>query len=71
MTDRDFRHRSYVLRLWEVQSGGERAWRASLQSPDTGERHAFGDVQSLFRFLERTTEVPLEPDRPTDIPHDV
>lgn len=60
MADRQPRYRSYVLRLWEVRSGGERAWRASLHSPGSGERHAFADLQSLFRFLEQAMREPVD-----------
>lgn len=52
MSDRQPRYRSYLLRLWEVQSGGEWVWRASLEGPRTGERHAFADLPELVAFLE-------------------
>jgi hypothetical protein len=64
MADEQPRYRSYVLRLWEVRSGGGRACRASLHSPGSGERHAFADLQSLFRFLKRTMREPIEPQSP-------
>jgi hypothetical protein len=60
VSDRRPRHQSYVLRLWEVRTGGERSWRASLQSPGSSERHAFADPQSLFRFLQQAMEPPME-----------
>ena len=42
---------SYLLRLWRA-SGEERAvWRASLESPHTGERRGFADSTDLFTFL--------------------
>jgi len=67
VSDRRLRHQSYVLRLWEVRTAGERAWRASLQSPGSGERHAFADPQSLFRFLQQTMEAPMEPHPPRSL----
>jgi hypothetical protein len=42
-------HCSYLLRLW--RSGEDGGWRASLQSIQTGERHMFADMESLFAFL--------------------
>lgn len=41
-----------MLRLW--QSGGEDAvvWRASLESPHTGERQAFASLDALIAFLQ-------------------
>lgn len=66
MADQQPRYRSYVLRLWEVRSGGQWAWRASLQSPDTGERHAFAQPQALFRFLQGAMEMPTEARRSFD-----
>jgi hypothetical protein len=48
---------SYLLRMWQ-DSGDERSfppkealWRASLQSPHTGERIGFGDPEDLFAYL--------------------
>jgi hypothetical protein len=53
-------HISYLLRLWretggwDPTGGGERAvWRASLESPRTGERWGFAGLTDLFAFLER------------------
>ena len=43
------RHRSYLLRLWCSSAGG--VWQASLQSVQSGERHAFADLDSLLAFL--------------------
>ena len=47
-------YRSYLLRLWRV-GPGEAAWRASLESPHTGELTGFANLEDLFAFLE--TEV--------------
>jgi hypothetical protein len=44
---------SYLLRLWQVSGEGEAVWRASLESPHTGERHGFADFAELFTFLEQ------------------
>jgi hypothetical protein len=33
-------------------------WRASLESPHTGERHTFADSQKLLAFLEEKTGIP-------------
>lgn len=48
---------SYMLRMWR-DSGDEGAapaketpWRASLQSPRTGEVIGFASLDDLFRFL--------------------
>jgi hypothetical protein len=43
---------SYLLRLWQTRSGGELVWRASLESPHTGERWGFASLADLFTFLE-------------------
>lgn len=45
----DSARHSYLLRLW--RSGADGAWRASLQSVQTGERHMFADLESLLTFL--------------------
>ena len=46
---------SYLLRLWQTKSGGEQVWRASLESPHTGERKGFASLTDLFTFLEQET----------------
>ena len=46
---------SYLLRLWQAKRGGERIWRASLESPHTGERKSFATLTDLFAFLEQET----------------
>ena len=53
---------SYLLRLWRVR-GDEGAhqlaekpvWRASLESPFTGERMGFASLDALFAFLRQQT----------------
>jgi hypothetical protein len=44
---------SYLLRLWQISNEGELVWRASLESPHTGERQGFAKLAELFTFLER------------------
>jgi hypothetical protein len=44
---------SYLLRLWQIKSGGELVWRASLESPHTGERVGLASLDDLFGFLGR------------------
>lgn len=44
---------SYLLRLWQIRSGGALAWRVSLESPHTGERVGFASLDDLFGFLWR------------------
>jgi hypothetical protein len=46
---------SYLLRLWQIRSEGEPIWRASLESPHTGERWSFANLSDLFTFLEEET----------------
>lgn len=55
------RYFAYMLRLWEVSNEGKLVWRASLESPHTGERHGFADLEALFGFLmERAEEMTLD-----------
>jgi len=71
VTDMDEQRRSYIsylLRLQRVCSRGRWVWRASLESPVSGNRHSFQDLPSLFAFLEAQTrsetpqsETDLEP----------
>jgi hypothetical protein len=45
---------AYMLRLWRTEDD-ERGWRASVESPHTGERQAFADLETLFAFLQERT----------------
>lgn len=44
---------SYLIRLWQIRSAGELVWRVSLESPSTGERRGFANLDDLFCFLQR------------------
>jgi hypothetical protein len=46
---------AYMLRLWQVNDGGNSVWRASVESPHTGERYGFVNLEMLFAFLEEKT----------------
>ncbi len=48
---------SYLLRLWQTHDGETWIWRASLESPGTGERHGFASLKALFDFLEAQTDI--------------
>lgn len=54
MARQQSRYLSYLLRLW--QTGSQPIWRASLESPLTGERQGFASLQELFTFLETQAE---------------
>ena len=46
---------AYMLRMWRVDTGRGPIWRASLESPHTGERRGFVNLESLFAFLVKKT----------------
>jgi hypothetical protein len=46
---------SYLLRLWRVSDEEKAVWRASLESPHTGERRGFANLAELSTFLEKET----------------
>ena len=46
---------AYMLRLWQVKTDEGPVWRASVESPHTGERHGFANLEMLFAFLEEKT----------------
>jgi hypothetical protein len=45
-----------LLRLGQTSDRGEQVWRASLESPGTGERRGFANLKDLFSFLQARTE---------------
>ena len=51
MTTEQRRYLAYMLRLWQVSSDGGPIWRASVESPHTGEGLGFGSLEELFDFL--------------------
>lgn len=48
---------SFMLRMWRANGEGEAAWRASLESPHTGERIGFASLEELFIFLRQQAGV--------------
>mgnify|MGYP001070313948 FL=1 len=56
------RYLAYLLRLWEIDDERGVVWRASLESPHTGERHGFPDLKALLAFLEQKTGFVVETD---------
>jgi len=46
------RYLSYLLRLWQTSDDGKQIWRASLESPGSGERRGFASLEDLFKFLK-------------------
>ncbi len=49
------RYLSYLLRLWQTSDGGKQVWRASLESPGSGERRGFASLEDLIGFLQAQT----------------
>lgn len=56
MSDELDAYQTYILRVWRVRCQGQRQWRASLESPSTGERLWFAGLQPLFAFLSERSE---------------
>ena len=52
MTDPGRGYLAYLLRLWQVREGKDAPWRASLESPQTGERRGFAGLAELCSHLE-------------------
>jgi len=64
-------YQAYLLRLWRARYKGKWQWRASLESPHTGERQAFASLEQLFTFLDercgsQTADTPPVKDEPVD-----
>ena len=51
MSEEPDAYQTYLLRLWRVQQQGRWQLRASLESPRTGERRWFADLEQLQVFL--------------------
>ncbi len=61
MTDKPL-YLAYLLRLWQVRREGHLLWRVSLESPHTGERWGFADIEQLLAFLRMKTEAEITGD---------
>ena len=57
---------AYLLRLWQAGSDEELTWRASLESPRTGERRSFANLKALMAFLEEQTRSTEHPPATSD-----
>jgi hypothetical protein len=42
---------AYMLRMWRVEAEDGPVWRASLESPHTGERVGFRNREAMLAFL--------------------
>jgi hypothetical protein len=64
MSDEPKGYQTYLLRLWYAQVQGKKQWRASIESPHTGERQLFASLEQLFAFVgERCgSQAPGEPE---------
>jgi len=58
LTNQARRYQSYLLRMWQTSDGEEQIWRASLESPGTGERRGFANLEDLFEFLNAQADQP-------------
>jgi len=56
MTEENTDYLAYLLRLWR-DSDLENVWRASVESPHTGESRGFARLDDLFGFLRQQTEL--------------
>jgi hypothetical protein len=56
MSDEPKGYQTYLLRLWFVQVQGKKQWRASIESPHTGERQVFARLEQLFAFIGERCE---------------
>jgi hypothetical protein len=71
MQSEDKHYLAYMLRLWRADDADAPIWRASLESPHTGERHGFHDLEALFAFLKEEihrqyNRDPIAPSSPRD-----
>ena len=56
-SERKKRYFSFMLRMWQADGEAETTWRASLESPHTGERIGFASLGELFTFLRQQAGV--------------
>jgi hypothetical protein len=66
MSDEPDAYQTYLLHLWRAKSHGKWQWRASIETPHTGERHVFASLEQLFAYLSGKcdSQVPQTPQAP-------
>jgi hypothetical protein len=66
MSDEPDAYQTYLLHLWRARYQGRWQWRASLESPRTGERQLFASLEQLLAFLSERcdSQVPQTPEAP-------
>ena len=53
---------SFLLRLWMTnRQNGQPIWRASLQSPDSGEKLVFANLAEMVDYLKSLTTSTIHP----------
>ena len=64
MDDEPDAYQTFVLRLWRARCRGQWEWRASIESPRSGERQWFAGLPQLFTYLGEKCDgqVPDVPD---------
>jgi hypothetical protein len=67
MSNRRRGYVAYLLRLWQVEEGENAPWRASLESPQSGERQGFASLGALSAFLEEKVHEIARDQPPPDV----
>ena len=55
------KYHSFLVRLWKSESNDDPSWHVSLESPETGEKQHFANLDDLLEFFENLTREPLAP----------
>jgi hypothetical protein len=66
MNDEPDAYQTYLLHLWRAKWQGQWQWRASIESPRTGERQVFAGLQQLLAYLVEKcdNQTPHSPEAP-------
>jgi hypothetical protein len=48
-------YHSFLLRLWQVPTNDEYAWRIQLENIQTGEKRGFTSLEELLAYLSQLT----------------
>jgi len=59
---------TYLLRCWQVETEEGPVWRASVESPYSGECYTFADLSDLLAFLRAQTEKTISLGTPEEGP---
>ena len=59
-------YHSFLIRLWAPEIDAGQSWHITLESPESGEKNSFANLDELFDFFGTLVGAPSVPRRNTE-----